>query len=229
MKSLILFLLLFVSVSSVKAAPQNPALDDLMTSDELAQEVGGPRTEMKVPVVSAEAIAAYDGIDIYREYAIVLRINKAPLGPTAQHMIVMENGMQTYDWLVSTGREQYEKAKSGRWYHTVTPVGTFSPYTLIRDHYSQTWKAHMEYAVFFNGGVAVHATTPDHYKQLGTRASGGCVRLHKDNAQLIYEKIQAQGKGLVPLFAPSGRVARDVNGRPIRVMGWNTLIIVENK
>lgn len=229
MKSLILSLLLFVSVSSAKTVPQSTALDDVMTPDELAQEVGAPRTEMNVPVVSAEAIAAYDGIDIYREYAIVLTINKAAKGPTAQHMIVMENGVQTYDWLVSTGREQYEKAKSFRWYHTVTPVGTFAPYALIRDHYSQTWKAHMEYAAFFRGGVAVHATTPDHYKQLGTRASGGCVRLHKDNAKLIYEKIQAQGQGLVPLFTTSGRVARDVNGRPIRVMGWKTLIIVENK
>ena len=228
MKRLILSLLLLVSVSTVNAK-SNPALDDLMTPDELAQEVGAPRTEMRAPVVNAEAIAAHDGIDIYREYAIVLRINKAARGLGAQHMIVMENGVQTYDWLVSTGREQYEKAKSGRWYHTVTPVGTFSPYSLVRDHYSQTWKAHMEYAAFFNGGVAVHATTPDHYKQLGTRASGGCVRLHKDNAKLIYEKMQAQGQGLVPLFTASGRVARDVNGNPIRIMGWNTLIIVENK
>ncbi|MGE5085244.1 MAG: L,D-transpeptidase [Bacillota bacterium] len=228
MKRLMLSLLLLVSVSTVNAKSA-PALDDLMTPDELAQEIEAPRTEMHVPVINAEAIAAYDGIDIYREYAIVLRINKAARGPGAQHMIVMENGVQTYDWLVSTGREKYEQAKSGRWYYTATPVGTFSPYALIRDHYSQTWKAHMEYAAFFNGGVAVHATTPDHYKQLGTRASGGCVRLHKDNAKLIYEKIQAQGQGLVPLFTTSGRVARDVNGRPIRVMGWNTLIIVENK
>ncbi|HEX7675125.1 MAG TPA: L,D-transpeptidase [Bdellovibrio sp.] len=230
MKASLLFLLLVVSALSVKAAPNtSPELDDLMTLDELAYEVAKPpRTEMH-PVISPESIAEHDGIDIYKEYAIVLHINKSALGPGAQHMQVFEGGNQTYDWPISTGREQYEKAKSGRWYWTVTPAGTFSPYKLERDHYSSTWDAHMEYAAFFIGGVAVHATTPDHYKQLGQRASGGCVRLRKDNAQVIWEKISAQPQALVPLFAANGRVARDLNGNPIRVMGWNTLIIVDGK
>jgi lipoprotein-anchoring transpeptidase ErfK/SrfK len=225
MKSFILSLLLLVSVSAAHAEE----LDDMMSLDELAQEVGAPRTEMNVPTVSPEAIATYEGIDIYREYALVLRINKAEMGPTAQTMQVIMNGNPTYYWPVSTGREKYERAKSGRWYWTVTPTGTFSPYKLVRDHYSNTWEAHMEYAAFFNGGVATHATTPDHYKDLGHRASGGCVRLHKDNAQLIWEFMKSQPRKLAPLFDRNGRVARDVNGRPIRVMGWNTLIIVENK
>lgn len=232
MKTLLLSLLLFVSALSAKATTSNTSLelDDLMTPDELAAEVGAaPRTEMNRPVISPEAIATYDGIDIYKDYAIVLHINKNAVGPGAQHMQVFEGGIQTYDWPVSTGREQYEQAKSGRWYWTVTPAGTFSPYTLERDHYSSTWDAHMEYAAFFNGGIAVHATTPDHYKQLGQRASGGCVRLHKNNAQIIWEKISAQPRALVPLFNRDGRVARDSNGNPIRVMGWNTLIIVEGK
>ncbi|MBO9665889.1 MAG: L,D-transpeptidase [Bdellovibrio sp.] len=225
MKNYILSLLLLVSVSAAHAEE----LDDMMSLDELAQEVGAPRTEMNVATISPEAIATYEGIDIYREYALVLRINKAESGPTAQTMQVIMNGTPTYYWPVSTGREKYERAKSGRWYWTVTPTGTFSPYKLVRNHYSNTWEAHMEYAAFFNGGVATHATTPDHYKDLGHRASGGCVRLHKDNAQLIWEFMSAQPRKLTPLFDRNGRVARDVNGRPIRVMGWNTLIIVENK
>jgi lipoprotein-anchoring transpeptidase ErfK/SrfK len=254
MKALIISLLLLVSVFSLtsfadkesaltadspeinspsalpeEVLPASEALDDVMTTEELANEIGAPRTEMRVAVIDPEIIAAQDGIDVYREYAIVLRINKAPMGPTAQQMQVMEYGMQTATYPVSTGREQYEKAKSGRWYWTTTPVGTFSPYKLVRDHYSYTWKAHMEYAMFFNGGVAVHATTPDHYKELGKRASGGCVRVHKDNAIILWNKVSAQPQKLVPLFNENGRVARDVNGNPIRVMGWNTLIIVENK
>lgn len=230
MKALILSFLLVVATANSHAEALRksiPQLDDLMTPDEIAQELGPPRTEINRPVISVETIAALDGIDVFKEYAIVIRVNKSEMGVGAQQMAVFENGVQTAYWPVSTGREQYEQAKSGRWYWTVTPAGTFSPYQLIRDHYSQTWKAHMEYAAFFNGGIAIHATTPDHYKQLGHRASGGCVRLQKNNAQVIYEKIQAQGKSLVPLFDLNGRVARDVNGHPIRVMGWNTLIIVE--
>ncbi|MDG0815695.1 L,D-transpeptidase [Bdellovibrio svalbardensis] len=231
MRALILSFFLFIAASSSLAEDGlngSPQLDDLMTPDELAAEVGAPRTEMNRPVISPEAIAANDGIDVFREYAIVIEVNKAAFGYGAQQMTVSENGVTTAVWPVSTGREQYERAKSGRWYWTVTPAGTFSPYQLIRDHYSQTWEAHMEYAAFFNGGIAIHATTPDHYKQLGTRASGGCVRLHKDNAKIIYGKILAQGQRLVPLFNMNGRVARDVNGNPIRVMGWNTLIIVRD-
>ncbi|WP_413560174.1 L,D-transpeptidase [Bdellovibrio sp. HCB209] len=242
MKAFALSLLLFVSAfsqslfaqnnfDSQTPSPQisNEQLDDLMSPDEIANEIGAPRTEMRAAVINPEIIAAQDGIDVYREYAIVLRINKAAAGPTAQQMQVMENGFPIAVWPVSTGREQYEKAKSGRWYWTRTPVGTFSPYKLVRNHYSYTWKANMEYAMFFNGGVAVHATTPDHYKELGKRASGGCVRVHKDNAKIIWDKVIAQPQRLVPLFNENGRVARDVNGNPIRVMGWNTLIIVENK
>ncbi len=230
MKQLMLTLLLSVAGSIVYAGTPyvgTPQLDDLMTPDELAQEIGAPRTEMNRPVINPETIAAQDGIDVFREYAIVITVNKSARGPGAQQMTVVENGIQTAVWPVSTGREQYERAKSGRWYWTTTPAGTFSPYSLIRDHYSHTWKAHMEYAAFFNGGIAIHATTPDHYRQLGKRASGGCVRLYKPNAQIIYEKIKAQGRALVPLFNRDGRVARDVNGNPIHVMGWNTLIIVE--
>ncbi|WP_413577428.1 L,D-transpeptidase [Bdellovibrio sp. HCB290] len=242
MKALALSLLLLVSGFSpslyatddeVSIKPPSPKysepLDDLMTTEEIANEIGAPRTEMRAAVIDPEIIASQDGIDVYREYAIVLRINKAPIGPTAQQMQVMENGVLIANWLVSTGREKYEQAKSGRWYWTVTPTGTYSPYKLVLKHYSYTWKAHMEFAMFFNGGVAVHATTPDHYKELGTRASGGCVRLHRDNALIIWNKVTAQPKKLVPLFNENGRVARDVNGNPIRVMGWNTLIIVENK
>lgn len=225
MRHVIAALLLCVVTSQVQA--RTPQLDDLMTPDEIAEEIGAPRTE--ATTINPDEIALKDGINIFREYALVIRVNKSAYGPGAQTMTVYEMGYPVATYLVSTGREQYERAKSGRWYWTTTPPGTFTPYSLIRNHYSNTWEAHMEYAAFFNGGIAIHATTPDHYKELGRRASGGCVRLHKDHAKIIYEKIQSQKRAMVPLFNNNGRVARDVNGNPIRVMGYNTLIIVEEQ
>lgn len=246
MKALFLSALLIVSTFSLgvfagdsqkESTPEKisssktPALDDLMTPQEISQELGHSLSgsPMWAGVVDPEVIAAKDGIDVYREYPIVLKINKAAKGRGAQQMQVIENGNLIATWPVSTGREQKEKAKSGRWYQTTTPTGTFSPYNLVRDHYSNTWKAHMEYAIFYIGGIAVHATTPDHYSELGQRASGGCVRIHKDNAKLLWSKVNSYPQKLVPLFNKAGRVARDKNGNPIRAVGWGTLIIVENK
>ncbi|UYL08887.1 L,D-transpeptidase [Bdellovibrio sp. SKB1291214] len=245
MKALILSSLLMVSTFSThvfaedsekassppeQSSNKSLALDDLMTPQEISQELGfSLRDPMWAGVVDPEVIAAKDGIDVYREYPIVLKINKAAKGRGAQQMQVIENGKLIATWPVSTGREQHEKAKSGRWYQTTTPTGTFSPYRLVRDHYSNTWKAQMEFAVFFIGGIAVHATTPDHYSELGQRASGGCVRIHRDNAKLLWSKINSYPEKLVPLFNKKGRVSRDKNGNPIRAIGWGTLIIVENK
>ena len=85
----------------------------------------------------------------------------------------------------------------------------------------------MEFSVFFNGGVALHAANSAHNSQLGRRASGGCVRLHRDNAKYIYERIVQEGKGLVPVIRSNGTVARDWRGNVIRAVKYRTLIVVE--
>ena len=49
----------------------------------------------------------------------------------------------------------------------------------------------MHYAVFYipGSGIALHATTPSHYGELGKRASGGCVRLHPADAASLQKII----------------------------------------
>jgi lipoprotein-anchoring transpeptidase ErfK/SrfK len=42
----------------------------------------------------------------------------------------------------------------------------------------------MPYSIFFNGNYAVHGT--DQVKRLGSPASAGCIRLHPDNAKILY-------------------------------------------
>lgn len=229
-----LFLTLVLSIFTILNANAqgmsfNPELDDLMSPDEIATEAGFPRTEYPTHVLSVDDVYNIEGVRIFQEYPIVVVVNKKDYGYEAQTAKVYENGELTYEWKVSTGREQWEVAKSGRFYFTATPRGYFYPYNLIRRHWSGTWDALMEYSVFFNGGVALHATTPDHYRLLGQRASGGCVRLRKENAQYLFNRIREVGKGLVPIVKRNGTLARDRKGRIIRGIRWNTLVVVEEK
>jgi hypothetical protein len=203
-------------------------LDDLMSPDEIASEAGFPRTEMQnaMRFNSADEIARIEGIDLYQSFPLVLVVNKNIAGLGSQRISVYENGVKTQEWKVSTGRERWELAKSGRRYFSVTPLGWYYPKSIVRTHWSNTWDAKMEFAVFFNGGVALHATTPDHYKELGARASGGCVRMEYKNAEYVYNKILAEGKGLVPSVRRDGSIQRDRRGNPQYINNWKTLIAV---
>jgi len=49
----------------------------------------------------------------------------------------------------------------------------------------------MPYAIFFNGGYAVHATFDT--KRLGRPASHGCVRLHPSNAATFFQLANNSG------------------------------------
>ena len=98
-----------------------------------------------------------------------------------QTMTVTENGFVKYRWKVSTARRGY-----------VTPTGSWRAKWLSRDHRSRKYdNAPMPYAVFFNGGYAVHATFD--LKRLGTPASHGCVRLHPDNAAQFFSLTRQAG------------------------------------
>ncbi|KYG62008.1 L,D-transpeptidase [Bdellovibrio bacteriovorus] len=230
MKKYLLPLLLLLSLNAQAQESLEPQpLDDLMSPDEIAEESGFPRTEIPLVVKSVDDIARTESLDVFREFRVVLIINKKAAGVGAQRMRVYLNGFLTYDWLVSTGRERWETAKSGRTYFSVTPTGYFYPYMLNKDHYSETWKTPMPYAVFFNGGIAVHATTPGLYKQLGSRASGGCVRLQHENAAFVFNRIQTEGRGLVPVINRNGTISRDRRGNVIRRVNYRTLIIVEDR
>ncbi len=100
----------------------------------------------------------------------------------SQHMRVLVDGHQQYDWLVSTGGQGYD-----------TPSGTFHIFRMEKDHFSKEWDdAPMPYSMFFTGiGHAVHGSF--HVKALGTRASHGCVRLAPENAAVLWDLITKAG------------------------------------
>jgi lipoprotein-anchoring transpeptidase ErfK/SrfK len=49
----------------------------------------------------------------------------------------------------------------------------------------------MPFSIFFEGGYAIHGTYD--LKRLGRPASHGCVRLHPDAAEALYEVVEYYG------------------------------------
>ncbi|MCP4383813.1 MAG: L,D-transpeptidase [Hyphomicrobiales bacterium] len=108
---------------------------------------------------------------------------EARIDISSQRMYVKVNGVKKYSWAVSTGRSGYS-----------TPTGTFRPQRLERSWYSRKYdNAPMPHSVFFYGGYAIHGTTA--VRNLGRRASHGCVRLHPSNAARLYSLIRKYGMG----------------------------------
>lgn len=99
-----------------------------------------------------------------------------------QQMTVFVDGWPRYHWDVSTARR-------GK----ITPVGNYTAQFLSRYHRSSRYNnAPMPYSIFFNGHYAIHGT--DQISRLGRPASAGCVRLHPDNAAILFALTQQVGK-----------------------------------
>lgn len=156
------------------------------------------------------------------EYAVVVYINKSATGPFAQRMIVRHVGAIIFDEKISTGREQNEKPPKGEPYFSSTPTGFFTPTILSKDHKSKLWEADMPYAIFFNGGIAIHQVPESAIGKLGTRASGGCIRAPGAVAAQLFDIVEREGEGPVPVISRDGVVSRSRQER------YRTLIVVED-
>ncbi len=99
-----------------------------------------------------------------------------------QEMTVMRDGQVYHVWPVST-------ARAGK----VTPKGTFRPQYLVRFHRSRLYNnAPMPWSIFYDGHYAIHGTTE--VARLGRPASAGCIRLHPDNARVLWELVRELGR-----------------------------------
>ena len=104
---------------------------------------------------------------------IVVTVDK-----TAQRLSVSVDGAQRYEWPVSTARRGYS-----------TPNGTYKPQWLARKHFSREYDwSPMPYSIFFDGGYAIHGSYE--ISHLGRPASHGCIRLHPDNAALLFALVK---------------------------------------
>lgn len=176
-------------------------MDDLMSPDEIAAEAGVLTQEQKWMNGDYSDILVKAG----RQSGIENRPLKIEIIKEYQVAYVYQYGQITHQFLVSTGRNQKETAKSGKVYRSATPAGVFSIDWMTKNHRSQTWDADMPYAMFFNGGIALHATFPKYYGSLGrptgtkyiandgstqvASGSGGCVRFTMEDAETIYNLV----------------------------------------
>lgn len=223
MKSLLTFGFIALLLMPKSALAEFPSLSEPAYDEINASEM---ESMMDLESLSSEKQLASSPDDIHRAKVVIV-INKSSIGSTAQTMRVYVDGKIAYEWKVSTGREKVEKAKSGRVYLTTTPVGYFRPTRLVANYHSNTWKADMPNAVFFIGGIAIHAST--HVEQLGQRASGGCVRLSPMNAKILYQLILRMESGKVDQIQRNGNTAMNIRGEAIKTSNRDVLIIVENR
>lgn len=177
-----------------------------------------------------------------RSHRLVIAINKAAKGPDAQTMKVFENGVEILSQKISTGKETRVTSTSGKTYVSTTPKGYFRPTKMYTDYLSYTWNAPMPNAVFFVGGIAIHATTA--VNALGTRASGGCVRTRLETSKFIREKVMETGMGSQPgqyKLVTEGKGRKRVSNNSVmvdkinrnngdilggKVLSWDTVIVV---
>jgi lipoprotein-anchoring transpeptidase ErfK/SrfK len=101
---------------------------------------------------------------------------------TKQKMMVFIDGVEKYDWPVSTGRAGYS-----------TPSGTYTPTSMNEVWYSQQWdNSPMPHSIFFmKDGHAIHGSYE--VKTLGKPVSHGCVRISPQNAATLYSLVGKNG------------------------------------
>ena len=109
--------------------------------------------------------------------AILINIDKAK-----QKMTVFLDGVEKYDWPISTGRAGYS-----------TPSGSYTATSMNEVWYSKEWdNAPMPHSIFFRkDGYAIHGSYE--VKNLGRPASHGCVRISPANATTLYALVKKIG------------------------------------
>ena len=110
------------------------------------------------------------------EAAVLVQIDRA-----MQTMQVSVDGAGLYTWRVSTGRAGW-----------ITPPGIFHPQFMAVRWYSRVFNnAPMPHSIFYSGPFAIHGTTD--VARLGRPASHGCVRLHPQEAAVLFALVQKEG------------------------------------
>ena len=117
------------------------------------------------------------GVAGAKKVAVLVNIDK-----TNQQMTVSLDGVETYEWPVSTGRAGYS-----------TPSGTYTAASMNKIWYSKQWdNAPMPHSIFFmKDGHAIHGSFD--VKNLGKPVSHGCVRISPENAVTLYALVETNG------------------------------------
>ena len=105
---------------------------------------------------------------------VVIVVNKS-----TQRLSVSVDGTPRYEWPVSTARAGYN-----------TPNGTYGVERMAVSWFSRRYDwSPMPHSIFFDGGYAIHGSYE--ISRIGTPASHGCIRLHPNNATMLYRLVEA--------------------------------------
>jgi L,D-transpeptidase catalytic domain len=111
---------------------------------------------------------------------------------STQQISVIQNGRLLYVWPVSTGQDRFS-----------TPSGVYAPERLERTWFSKAYyNAPMPHAIFFHHGFAIHGSYD--IARLGGPASHGCVRLHPQDAAMLYGMVEQEGPGNTTIVVGGG-------------------------
>jgi L,D-transpeptidase-like protein len=107
---------------------------------------------------------------------------------------------------VSTGISRY-----------ATPTGTYKPFRMEEDHFSEEWDdAPMPHSIFFTPlGHAIHGT--EHVDKLGHAASHGCVRLAPEDAATLYALVEEAGMANTTVVV-KGSASKPVKTKPPQLL-----------
>ena len=158
-------------------------------------------------------VAAFIGLVSAGEGALAKKV-EIIISKVSQKMTVKVDGDTEYVWPVSTGAAGYE-----------TPGGTYKPFRMEAEHFSKEWDdAPMPHSIFFTSrGHAIHGSF--HVKSLGRRASHGCVRLHPDNAKILFGLVREAGMSNTSVTLRGGFFdlgTRSADGKSTRAPWWRT-------
>lgn len=164
--------------------PFDPAIEQtLKEMDEDYQSQTG-----QSPFISGDLFDAmpFAGGGCVRENCPVFAyVNKAE-----QRMYLYVNGVQqgvfkTSSGVAGHGTPDFDRHPDGRIYDRYTstkyPGGDYNGL------------GNMPYAVFIQGGFAIHGTAQGNWQYLGRPASHGCIRIHPDNAYTFNRLVRQYG------------------------------------
>ncbi|PIO98203.1 conserved exported hypothetical protein [uncultured Pleomorphomonas sp.] len=177
-----LSLCLAAALPAQAATSGDPSFDNVPMRPSLP--AGGHAGELAMTLPPAADIAEALGSGPATRQAlgpkVMVRVNLS-----RQRMTVLVRGKVAHVWKVSTARSGYK-----------TPTGFWTPYRMhVMWHSRKYDNAPMPHSIFFYEGYAIHATP--YVARLGKPASHGCVRLHPDNAKLLFALVRQYGPSAV--------------------------------
>jgi L,D-transpeptidase catalytic domain len=157
-------------------------LPKFMLVDYRLREITMRRSSAIIVIALGAAVAASEA-----DAKLDLFVDKS-----TQQISVIQNGRLLYVWPVSTGRDKFS-----------TPSGVYAPERLEPMWFSKAYyNSPMPHAIFFHNGYAIHGSYD--IARLGGPASHGCVRLHPQDAAMLYAMVQQEGPGNTTIVVGGG-------------------------